>query len=167
MMPLFPPPPLSTVRRGFPQYGREVGPSRCAVPPLCPVSPHRGLYGCLRCAGAPPRRPTTGSVLSLRVPYRHAALYDPGESIGCLCSVLRQRPWPSSSLNPTRRSQLPHHPLPMGESFRGFPGSLFATACRFAGLPAGSDRALPQPTETFTPELSTGRSPFPLSVGGN
>ena len=117
---------------------------------------------CLRCAGAP-RRPTTGSVLSLRVPYRHAALYDPGESIGCLCSVLRQRHWPSSSLNPTRRSQLPHHPLPMGESFRGFPGSLFATACRFAGLPGGSDRALPQPTETFTPELSTGRSPFPLS----
>jgi len=128
-----------------------------------PISPHRGSYGCLRCAGAAPRRPTTGSVLSLRVPYRHAALYDPGESIGCLCSVLRQRHWPSSSLNPTRRSQLPHHPLPMGESFRGFPGSLFATACRFAGLPGGSDRALPQPTETFTPELSTGRSPFPLS----
>src|SRR5260370_41662733 len=51
----------------------------------------------------------------------------------------------------------------MGESFRGFPGSLFATACRFACLPGGSDRALPQPTETFTPELSTGRSPFPLS----
>ena len=117
---------------------------------------------CLRCAGAP-RRPTTGSVLSLRVPYRHAALYDPGESIGCLCSVLRQRLWPSSSLNPTRHSHLPHHPLPMGESFRGFPGSLFATACRFACLPGGSDRALPQPTETFTPKLSTGRSPFPLS----
>src|SRR5271157_4144536 len=46
--------------------------------------------GCLRCAGAP-RRPTIGSVLSLFVPYRHAALYDPGESIGCFCSVLRQR----------------------------------------------------------------------------
>jgi outer membrane protein assembly factor BamA len=27
----------------------------------------------------------------LFVPYRHAALYDPGESIGCFCSVLRQR----------------------------------------------------------------------------
>ncbi|MCU1318227.1 MAG: hypothetical protein JWN63_3549 [Candidatus Acidoferrum typicum] len=66
-------------------------------------------------------------------------------------------------LNPTRHSHLPHHPLPMGESFRGFPGSLFATACRFACLPGGSDRALPQPTETFTPKLSTGRSPFPLS----
>ena len=26
-----------------------------------------------------------------RRPYRHAALYDPGESIGCFCSVLRQR----------------------------------------------------------------------------
>jgi hypothetical protein len=37
---------------------------------------------CLRCAGAP-RRPTSGSVLSLRVPSRHATLYDPGEFAGC------------------------------------------------------------------------------------
>jgi hypothetical protein len=50
-----------------------------------------------------------------------------------------------------------------GKSFRGFHGSLFATACRFACLPGGSDWASTQPTETFTPELSTGRSPFPLS----
>jgi hypothetical protein len=50
-----------------------------------------------------------------------------------------------------------------GKSFRGFTDSLSATACRFARLPGGSDWAFPQPTETFTPELSTGRSPFPLS----
>jgi len=37
---------------------------------------------CLRCAGAP-RRPTSGSVLSLRVPSRHATLHDPGEFAGC------------------------------------------------------------------------------------
>ncbi len=36
------------------------------------------IYRCLRCAGAP-RRPTTGSALSLFVPHRHATLYDPGE----------------------------------------------------------------------------------------
>ena len=34
---------------------------------------------CLRCAGAP-RRPTSGSGLSLSIPSQHAALYDPGES---------------------------------------------------------------------------------------
>jgi hypothetical protein len=50
-----------------------------------------------------------------------------------------------------------------GKRFRGFPDSLSATACRFARLPGGSDRAFPQPTETFTPELSAGRSPFLLS----
>jgi hypothetical protein len=50
-----------------------------------------------------------------------------------------------------------------GKRFRGFTDSLSATACRFACLPGGSDWALPQPRETFTPELSAGRSPFPLS----
>jgi hypothetical protein len=38
---------------------------------------------CLRCAGAP-RRPTSGSVLSLHVPSRHATLHDPGEFAGCM-----------------------------------------------------------------------------------
>jgi hypothetical protein len=33
---------------------------------------------CLRCAGAP-RRPASGSGLSLTIPAWHAALYDPGE----------------------------------------------------------------------------------------
>jgi hypothetical protein len=33
---------------------------------------------CLRCAGAP-RRPPSGSALSLHIPSRHAALYAPGE----------------------------------------------------------------------------------------
>ena len=117
--------------------------------------------GCLRCAGAP-RRPTTGSVLSLFVPYRHATLYDPGEPIGCFCSVLRQR---HSLRRDITDSALPFTPSSAsdGKSFRGFHGSLFATACRFACLPGGSDWASTQPTETFTPELSTGRSPFPLS----
>ena len=50
-----------------------------------------------------------------------------------------------------------------GRLISWFHGSLFATACRFACLPGGSDRGLPQPTETFTPELSAGRSPFTLS----
>ena len=50
--------------------------------------------GCLRCAGAP-RRPASGSVLSLCVPSRHAVLIDHGESIGCFHSVLHQWHRPS------------------------------------------------------------------------
>jgi hypothetical protein len=41
---------------------------------------------CLRCA-FPPRRPTTGSVLSLLVLSQHVALYDSGESSGCMHPV--------------------------------------------------------------------------------
>ena len=42
----------------------------------------------LRCASpATPRRPTTGSVLSLAVLYRHAVLRDHGKFIGCLYPV--------------------------------------------------------------------------------
>ena len=41
---------------------------------------------CLRCA-LPPRRPTTGSVLSLRILSQHVALCDSGESGGCVHPV--------------------------------------------------------------------------------
>jgi len=37
----------------------------------------------------------------------------------------------------------------------------FATACRVACPPGGSDRGFPQPTRTFTSSFPTGRSPFP------
>jgi hypothetical protein len=63
----------------------------------------------------------------------------------------------------TRHSHLSHHPLQMGKRFRGFTDSLSATVCPFARLPGGSNWAFPQPTETFTPELSASRSPLPLS----
>jgi hypothetical protein len=36
-----------------------------------------------------------------------------------------------------------------------------ATACRVARLPGGSDRGFPQPTETFTSELSNGSVALP------
>ena len=52
-----------------------------------PISPLGVYTGCPRCAGAP-RRPASGSVLSLYVPSRHAVLYGHGESIGCTYSVL-------------------------------------------------------------------------------
>ena len=43
------------------------------------ISPHGAAYRrCLRCAGAP-RRPASGSALSLSIPSWHAVLSDPGE----------------------------------------------------------------------------------------
>ena len=43
------------------------------------ISPQAAYTRCLRCAGAP-RRPASGSELSLRIPSWHAVLSDPGES---------------------------------------------------------------------------------------
>jgi hypothetical protein len=98
---------------------------------------------CLRCAGAP-RRPTSGSVLSLLTPSRHAILYDPEESIGCLRPVPSPTALAFTRFRAVRHSRVPHHPLPMGRCFRGFLVRYlplaFATACRFARPPGGSDR---------------------------
>jgi hypothetical protein len=91
----------------------------------------------------PPRRPASGSVLSLCVPSRPAVLYLCGESIGCSCPV----PSPTTLAFAERvrlgTPKYPQHPLPMGRWFSRLPGSLFATACRVAGLPGGPDRVFP------------------------
>ena len=83
--------------------------------------------GCLRCAGAP-RRPTIGSVLSLFVPYRHAAPHNIS----------------------TRHSHLPHHPLPMGNDFGASliryplrPADLLASLADLTGLSPSQRRLLP------------------------
>jgi hypothetical protein len=94
---------------------------------------------CLRCAGAP-RRPTSGSVLSLRVPFRHAALYDRGESVGCLCSVPSPTMRAFTGTRTVRHSRVSPSSASDGTNFRGFTGSLFAAACRVARLLGGSDR---------------------------
>ena len=86
--------------------GPRSGPG-CSVPVrhhlIGPIRPTRGHIAisplaaytrCLRCAGAP-RRPTSGSGLSLSILSQHAALYDPGELRHRHGSVLRCRTWPS------------------------------------------------------------------------
>jgi len=117
---------------------------------------------CLRCA-SPPRRPTSGSVLSLAVPARHAALSDRGESIGCSCSVTTPMTLAFTESQTARHSRVPIIRFRWVNDFRGFTGSLFAAACRVACPPGGSDRLDVRPTGTFTPELSTGWSPFTSS----
>jgi len=62
-----------------------------------------------------------------------------------------------------RHSRLSHHPLPMGCAFRGFAGSLSLRPVDLLASLADLTGLFTQPTETFTPELSTGRSPCPRS----
>ena len=89
---------------------------------------------CLRCA-CPPRRPASGSVLSPPVPSWHAALYDPGESVGCLRPVPSPTTLAFAHSARTRHSRLSHlHPLPVGPTFRGYQFAV-ATTCRVACLP--------------------------------
>jgi hypothetical protein len=115
---------------------------------------------CLRCA-FPPRRPISGSVLSLFILSRHVILYDSGKFGGCLYPVPSP---PTLAFVPFRRTR----------HFQGFPqirfmrGTLFealrfayATTCRVARPPDGSDRTCAQPTGTFTSGLPTAWSPAP------
>jgi hypothetical protein len=62
MMPTFPPPPLSTVRRVFPQYGWKVGRSGSAFPHVVQVKPAPGMP-CTSCRFASALRALRGLIL--------------------------------------------------------------------------------------------------------
>lgn len=74
--------------------------------------------GCPRCA-FPPRRPASGSVLSLYVPSPHAAPYVRGESLGCTGAVPSPMTLPFAKSRSARHSRNSHHPFQMGGWFRG------------------------------------------------
>ncbi len=71
-----------------------------------------------------PRRPTSGSVLSLLVPSRHAVLSDPGELVGDLRPIAPPTTLAFASSGQARRSQLaPTIRFKWVPQFRGFTGS--------------------------------------------
>src|SRR6516162_5772637 len=88
---------------------------------------------CLRCAGAP-RRPASGSELSLHIPSWHAVLSDPGE-LDIVSSRQRRRHRPSPSVDRLGTPDNPANPFRAGVAFRGFSGSHIATACQVACPP--------------------------------
>jgi len=112
---------------------------------------------CLRCAGAP-RRPASGSELSLRVLSWHAVPCDPGESdhrqfqisdVGVAFAVNRAARHSQKSAIRFTREVI-------------FEATWFTQSLRPARLLAplyGSDRHSSRPTGAFTSRLSTGRSP--------
>jgi len=68
---------------------------------------------CLRCT-FPPRRPTTGSVLSLLILSQHVALYDSGESGGCMHPVPSPPTMAFVSSAQTRHSRDSHKSVSRG-----------------------------------------------------
>ena len=105
---------------------------------------------CLRCAGAP-RRPTSGSGLSLTILSWHAALYDPGE-------FEHHRPSFDATTWPSPRSERLGTPIDPAIRFtRGtyFGASWFtcATACQVARPPLTDRTGSPQPQRAFTSRL--------------
>ncbi len=113
---------------------------------------------CLRCAGAP-RRPTSGSGLSLSILSWHTVLSDPGE--------FDHRQFQRSDVDaafaesrPARHSQNSRNPFHAGDDFRGFLVHTSATVCQFARPLHGSDRLPSQ--RGFYIRASSGLSPFPL-----
>ena len=88
---------------------------------------------CLRCAGAP-RRPASGSELSLRIPSWHAALSDPEESdidIQNFDADIGLRRMTTGSALPTLPQSVPH-----GRSISWLHWFASATACQVARPPA-------------------------------
>jgi len=117
---------------------------------------------CLRCAGAP-RRPASGSVLSLYVPSRHAVLYGHGESIGCSCSVLHRWHGPSPRAYGSALPRLPIIRFRRAEGFRGFTGSLSLQPVELLVSLADLTGVSPSQRRLLPPSFPTGRSPFPRS----
>jgi hypothetical protein len=83
-----------------------------------------------------------------------------GSSLAACAQFLRQRCWPSPEIERLGTPKVPHHPLPMG---RIFAASLVRYSLRPVKLlapladPTGY---FAQPSEAFTPGLSSSRSPF-------
>jgi hypothetical protein len=79
---------------------------------------------CPRCA-FPPRRPISGSVLSLLILSRHVVLYDYGKFGGCLHPVPSPPTLAFASFRQTRPlPRNPANPFPAGQSFSKLYGSL-------------------------------------------
>src|SRR5262249_26914774 len=116
---------------------------------------------CLRCAGAP-RRPTSGSGLSLSIPSWHAVLYDPGE--------FDTDKFQSSGVDIGLRRDLSGSALPMVPQIRFtrgpyFGASWFTHSLRPARLlaPLCTDLPVPRAVGVFYFQAPDGSAPPPAA----
>ena len=162
--PLYPRGPRSGPSYAVSVHHHLVGPIRPTRQHTA-TSPQSGLYAMPSLCALPlaPRRPTSGSGLSLSVPSLHVVLEDPGAPPTAPAQLFVD----GCGLNPEEmgsafctNSQYPLKSVSRGGFNFGTTCFAFATTCKVACLPLTDPTHL-GPTETFTPGLSTGRSPFP------
>jgi hypothetical protein len=111
--------------RSGPSYSVSVHPHLIdPIRPTCghiPTSSLCGLYEMPSLCAVPstPRRPASGSVLSLAILFRHVVLRDPGKFIGCMYPVPSPMTLAFDQRRRSRPFQLPHPPILVGACFRG------------------------------------------------
>ncbi len=124
LLPLYPRGPRSSPGYVVPVHHRLIDPMR-PTHRHSATSPSSGLYALPSLCPLGPRRPASGSELSLTVLYRHVALRDPGESVGCIYPV----PSPTTlAFDHLRRSR--HFPASPPSDSRGV--NVFGASLRLA-----------------------------------
>ena len=119
---------------------------------------------CLRCA-SPPRRPTTGSVLSPLILSQHVVLCDSGDSDGCIHPVPSPPTLAFVPLVQTRHSLHSHKSVPRGGHISELHyGSLALQPADLFTLLTDRTGLTPSPRGFFTTGLSTVWSPAPSPV---
>jgi len=117
------------------------------------------------CIGAEtptPRRPASGSVLSLAALCRHVVLQDPGKLMGCLNPVPSPTTLAFDLSGGSRHFRSPTLRFSWEGSYRDFTTVRSRYDLSTCSPPfVGADQGLPQPTEAFTSGLSTDWSPAP------
>ena len=117
------------------------------------------------CTGAEtptPRRPASGSVLSLTALCRHVVLQDPGKLVSCLHPVPSPTTLAFDLSGRSRHFRSPTLRFSWEGSFRDFTTVHSRYNLSTCSPPfVGANRGLPQPTEAFTSGLSTDWSPSP------
>jgi len=158
--PLYPRGPRSSQGYSVPRHPRLIDPIRptrghSAISLLAAYTP------CLRCA-FPPRRPTTGSVLSPHILAQHVALRDSGESDGCIYPVPSPPMLAFVPLVQTRHSRDSHKSASRGGHISELHyGSLALRPADSFTLLSDRTGLLARPRGFFTAGLSTGWSPAP------
>jgi hypothetical protein len=97
------------------------------------ISPQYDLYRTPSLCGAP-KRPTSGSELSLTVLYERVALYDPGGPMAAFIQFLHHWRWPSRGSETLGILVDPTIRFPWGTYF-GASRFAFATTCPLVRLP--------------------------------
>ncbi len=125
---------------------------------------------CPRCAYSP-RRPASGSALSLSAPSRHAALYERGESIGCSCPVPSPTALAFAEASTARHSQVPPSSASDGTLiFAASPVRYSLRPVELLASLADLTGCFPQPTEAFYSPAFDGSVTLPAAgydYGGN